>query len=176
MLTNVCLLAGVAASDQPAPWLVLALTLAGIPIFGLLIMALIARVSGWTTLSMQYPASEPISGTRWHGQSAELARNCNYGGCVTFWANERGFGLVPFFLFRFQHPPLFIPWRDVSVQHRRWWVFEFVRLEVGRSPPLPITISPRLAKRLSDAAGSAWPERADAVSPRPGHGRVTRSS
>ncbi|MCG3125256.1 MAG: hypothetical protein CHACPFDD_00072 [Phycisphaerae bacterium] len=152
-----------AAEQAPAPVLIAVLAALGLPLLWLIIIGTVARVSGWSSLSSQYRAAAPPGLKRWHGQSAELGRHCNYGGCLTFWADGRGFGIVPFLLFRFQHPALFIPWRDVRVRRWRGWIFEYVRLEVGRMPPIPITISPRLAARLSDAAGAAWPETAAAA-------------
>jgi len=62
------------------------------------------------------------------------------------------------FFFRFMHPPLFIPWSEVSVRRKRIWILgERVTLTLGREIAIPFTIGGRLAGKVKTAAGNAWP-------------------
>jgi hypothetical protein len=87
---------------------------------------------------------------RWH---------TNYGNCLTFGADFSGFYLSILFLFRLWHPPLFLPWQEVSVRRRFkvLFFFRYVELRLGREEQIPITIGEDLAGRLRAAAGANWP-------------------
>ncbi len=81
-----------------------------------------------------------------------------YGNCLTVGANSDGLYLGILFLFRFMHPPLFIPWREVSIRTKRIWILgERVTLTLGREVAIPLTIRGRLIGELKAAAGNGWP-------------------
>ncbi len=64
----------------------------------------------------------------------------------------------PFVLFRFAHPPLLIPWNEISVQKKRFWIFgEYFILRLGRQEQVNVAISNKLAERLQAEAGNQWP-------------------
>ena len=80
-----------------------------------------------------------------------------YGNCLTVGANSYGLYLRILFLFRFMHPPLFIPWSEVSIKTRRNLILgEQVTLTLGHERAIPLTIR-RLISKLKAAVGSAWP-------------------
>jgi hypothetical protein len=88
----------------------------------------------------------------------------NYNNCVTIGANFQGIHLSVLFLFRVGHPPIFIPWEDVTVKPRpRRWL-PAVELNFRQRPHVPLIISRRLSERLQAASGrspaydgAAWP-------------------
>lgn len=47
----------------------------------------------------------------------------NYGNCLFVTLNEAGIGLSILFPFRFQSPPLFLPWADVEAVSERRFLF-----------------------------------------------------
>jgi hypothetical protein len=58
---------------------------------------------------------------------------------------------------RVAHPPLFIPWREISVSRKKVWWINQVRFCLGRELKIPLTIRDSLAQKLQSAAGSSWP-------------------
>ena len=80
-----------------------------------------------------------------------------YNNCLTLGANREGFYIslaLPLFL---GHPPLFIPWREISVTRKKVLWFKQVRLGLGREAPIPFQISERLAEKLRASAEQSWP-------------------
>jgi hypothetical protein len=72
--------------------------------------------------------------------------------------NPQGFFLSLSIPFLPGHPPLFIPWDEITLHRKRLLWTRFVELRLGREPPIPFRISERLAKKLAGLAGEAWPK------------------
>jgi hypothetical protein len=103
--------------------------------FGAVLATLISRMGGWHRLVEHYGTNEPPHGQRFWLQSAAFA-NASYSNCVTIYASEQGLYLSLMGPFRFAHPPLLIPWRDIhEVRRRRFLWKEWVVVEIG-SPAL----------------------------------------
>ena len=87
-----------------------------------------------------------------------MRKGTNYGNCLILAVNSDGIYLSVFFLFRIGHPPLFIPWPDVSMRERRFlFFFKQVELRFARCSSIPFVISRRLMNRISDALGGVNP-------------------
>ena len=124
----------------------------------LAITAVISYIGGWRTLSESFRAREPFVGTKWHFQSGRMRWLSGYNNCLTVGARRDGLYLGVMFFLRFMHPPLFIPWSEVSIQTKQTRIFgERVRLTLGRERAIPLTIRGRLIGKLKAAAGSHWP-------------------
>lgn len=86
-------------------------------VFWLLLVTTISRIGGWHALAHTFRA--PTLG---RGKSYRFVSGCmsgslpaRYGGCLALRVQEDGFYLIMWVaLFRFQHPPLFIPWSAVE--------------------------------------------------------------
>ena len=61
------------------------------------------------------------------------------------------------FLFRFMHPPLLVPWREIKVRRSNDWVFEYVTFTMGHELAIPLRIRGSLAAKLRESAGKGWP-------------------
>jgi hypothetical protein len=135
--------------------------LAFIPFFVLFWCAIsffIAAMSGWITLAKKFPLTSPFTGVTWGFQSARMRWTSRYGSCLNVGADSVGLKLSMMFLFRPGHPPLFIPWNEISVEKRsKILFFRQVKLLLGRAEQIPLLISGRLADRLEAAAGTNWP-------------------
>jgi hypothetical protein len=135
--------------------------LASIPLFILFwwaVLFLIAALTGWMTLARRFRLASPFAGQTWGFQSARMRWTSHYGSCLSVGADPTGLKLSVLFLFRPGHPPLFVPWSEISVAKR--WKFLFVRqvkLVLGREEQIPLVISGRLADRIQGAAGVSWP-------------------
>jgi hypothetical protein len=132
-----------------------------IPFFVLLwcgILFLIAVFSGWVTLSRRFRLTSVFTGPTWEFRSAYMRWTSRCGNCLSIGADTAGLKLSVFFLFRPGHPPLFVPWGEISVARRRDFLFiRRVKLLLGREEQIPFVISGGLADRIQAAAGSSWP-------------------
>jgi hypothetical protein len=117
----------------------------------------LSRAGGWAALAAAYRASEAFEGERWRLQSAGMRWGTNYGSCLTVGADARGLYLAVLFLFRIGHPPLLIPWTDISVSVTKRLAFAYLEFGFLRAPGVPLRIGERLGRRLAAAAGRSWP-------------------
>jgi hypothetical protein len=125
----------------------------------ILSMYLVAATGGWRLLARRFRLQGDFRGQKWRMQSARLRWLCNYNGCLTIGADETGLFMVPMLVFRAWHPPLFIPWVEISFAGSKTELFFFklVELRLGRSENIPFKISAELAAKIEAAAGPAWP-------------------
>jgi hypothetical protein len=98
-----------------------------IPIFAIAwfgITGLLAHLGGWATLSPKYRNDNAVPGETFRFVSGSMGHRfipVNYGNCLFVAAGSDGFRLSILFPFRFQCPPLFVPWSDVeSVTEKRF--------------------------------------------------------
>lgn len=117
------------------------------------VVNIISLLGGWRSLGKSYRADRPFSGQRFWFQSAGLRTMTSYNNVLTIGANEEGLYLSVFFLFRFGHPPLFIPWEDISGTPKRVLWMKTVKLQFQKCPSVPVSISKRLADKLERASG-----------------------
>lgn len=123
----------------------------------LLCGTLTSYANGWHGLAKRFRATKPFPGTTWNFQSARIGI-ANYGYCLTLGANPQGMYLHPMILMRFAHPPLFIPWNEITVHRKRFWIFgDYFVLRLGRGIETSFAISIELAERLRPEAGNQWP-------------------
>jgi hypothetical protein len=82
---------------------------------------------------------------------------CGYKGCLTVGADSEGLYLATFPFFPLFHPPLFIPWNEVSRVKKDFLFLTGVRFLLGNELSMPCWVRERLADRLKVAAGKAFP-------------------
>jgi len=142
--------------QHPASWSVI------FPIFfvamWLLIFAAISVVGGWHALAERFRSDGSFTGVTWGWQSAYFRYRVHYGGCLIVGSNRDGLYLRILFPFRFMHPPLFIPWREISLTTSRYWLIgEVGRFQLGRETQIPFTVGERLLKKIRAEAGDLTP-------------------
>lgn len=130
----------------------------------IMISIVISRVSGWASLADIYHHADHFNGYRWRFQSAGMRWMMSYNNCLTIGSNERGLYLSIFLIFRFGHPPLFIPWNDISITNKKGLLFKYIEFRFLRFPSLFLRINKRMAERISHSASSSWPGDGKAVS------------
>ena len=108
---------------------------------------LISHIGGWALLAKTYQAPTDFSGERWRFESAGMRYWISYNSCLTVGASYEGLYVSILFLFRIGHPPLLIPWREITVSRKRHLGREIVELRLGREPSIPFRIFPHLAGR-----------------------------
>jgi hypothetical protein len=115
-------------------------------------------VGGWSKLAQFYNSTDGIEGTEWRFQCASTRFGVKYNRCLNITANGEGIRITMLFLFRAGHPPLFIPWRDISVkQETSFHFWKYTRFVFRKVPEVPLSISNKLAAKIQQAAGEAWP-------------------
>jgi hypothetical protein len=126
--------------------------------FGCMVPLLICRLSGWATLARRFRATIPFTGQTLSWKSARMRWGAGYNNCLTIGADPAGLSLSMAFLFRLGHPPLFLPWHEVSIRRRFKLLFgKFVEFRLGGEEQIPFAIDAKLAERLQSAAGINWP-------------------
>jgi hypothetical protein len=118
----------------------------------------IALTSGWRLLAKRFRFQGVFTGAKWNMQSARMRTMARYNNVLTIGADNTGLFIVPMFLFRAWHPPLFIPWVEITaICKTQLFFFKFVELRLGRSEEVPFRIWARLAAEIEAAAGPGWP-------------------
>ncbi len=137
----------VAAAKSPPPvWLFIALFVGT----WIIISFALSRASGWAKLAQLYPAGRSFDGELIRFQAAQFRYATNYNGCLDFGSNYEGLYIVPMLPFRAFHPPLLIPWSDISARpFKLWTLWSFVELRFDRAPELPVRIKLQLAEKLA---------------------------
>jgi hypothetical protein len=117
----------------------------------------ISLLTGWFELGRTYRAAQPFDGTSWRFQDAQFRMLSHYNKVLTVGANSQGLSLAVFLPFRVGHPPLFIPWQDISVRPGKSWWFRVYKFEFRQAPSVYVQLREGLGKKIQIAAGSAWP-------------------
>ncbi|HEY2391779.1 MAG TPA: hypothetical protein VGK22_11460 [Candidatus Angelobacter sp.] len=119
----------------------------------------IALLGGWRLLAKRFRLQGEFTGAKWNMQSASMRFASNYNNVLTVGADSTGLFVVPLILFRARHPPLFVPWNEISISRTtKFYFFRFVVLRLGLQEDIPFRIRPTLATKIQAAAGAAWPE------------------
>jgi len=117
----------------------------------------ISYSGGWALLARKFRFRGKFSGSRWRWQSGQMRGIAGYSHCLMIGANPEGLYLAVQFPFHLLHPPLLIPWSEVSFTRKRMLLFRMVRFELGREHSIPLWVRETLVERLKQAAGNAWP-------------------
>lgn len=126
----------------------------------------LGRLDGWLILSKRFRFKGTYYGEVWPFRSGRMRFYVRFGNCLSVGADESGLYLAMFPLFRLYHPPLLIPWSEVSViSGERGLIFKTRELRLGREESVPLRISTGLVETLRQSAGGAWPLESVAAEP-----------
>jgi hypothetical protein len=127
--------------SEHSPALIAAISLAGPVLFALIwvgVVNLLAWIGGWSRLAQDYRSYDDFGGALWRFQYGWFG-GVRYKGVLTFGTDAKGLYLSVLVLFRPGHPPLLVPWRDLSIasSDSDWIVLRFratpgVTLKLGR--------------------------------------------
>lgn len=126
------------------------------PVYILFIIALwicvcklISVVGGWKTLSQDYQANSAFDGQKLWLKSVGMRRWTNYSNCITVGVNKYGLYISILPIFRIGHPPLFIPWTDISTEEaNRRLLPDGVKFYFTKQPEVPVILSKKLAAKI----------------------------
>jgi|SRR5688572_6624437 len=116
---------------------------------------LISFIGGWACLRRRFRYSGTFKGQRWSFQSGQMRFIAGYRNCLTLGANHEGLYMSIMRLFRVGHPPLFIPWSQITIDSK--YKYLGVRFKLGSYPWVSLWLGEALAEKLKRAAGKAWP-------------------
>lgn len=127
--------------------IVVASVLPGILILGVT-FSLLGWAGGWRAVARIYPASGSPHGTRFGMQRCKFGW-VDYNGCMTMHVSAEGLRIAVWWIFRFGHPTLFIPWSALHVREviENWWCRDIV-LSIGE----PEIARLRLPLKIIEAA------------------------
>jgi hypothetical protein len=118
----------------------------------------VAFMSGWRLLAKRFRLQETFTGQKWKMQSARMRWFSQYNNVLTIGADTAGLFIMPFLLFRAWHPPLFLPWSEITgIRETKFLFVKFVEMRLGRVEEVPFRISASLAAKIQTIAGPEWP-------------------
>jgi hypothetical protein len=109
----------------------------------------IAFMGGWRQLAKHYRANNPFLGKKFYFQSASMKGMTNYNKVLTIGVNREGLFISALFIFRLGHPPLLIPWPEITFKEKEGNFYDRCELRFARSPDIPFTISKKLREKIS---------------------------
>jgi len=136
---------------SPVFWVVLSLVL------WLLMNYLVSRLTGWGRIAVHYRSDGRIPGRIWRFQTITTRWGMGYKGSTNVGADSRGLYIFFGFFFRFGHPPIFVPWNDITITEKQVIKSKMLELRFRNTRDLPVRIDARLGASLAEAAGPNWP-------------------
>ena len=102
--------------------------------------SLSALGSGWHKLEHRFRAKEPFNGDQISLQTGYMRWGSRYYHTLKLGANADGLYIAAMLLARVAHPPLFIPWNEVSaIDHSRHFR-EGTLLTLGQKEQVPLWV------------------------------------
>ena len=142
---------------MPLPgWALVPLVLAAVTLWFVFVLNVSGLLSGWWALAREYRHRGHFDGTRRRFRSVRLGWS-NYGGAVTVGTNAEGLYLALFPLLRPGHPPLFVPWADVTAEAVKGWFWTtYLELHFARARGVRLRLPPKLGREIAADANRAW--------------------
>lgn len=116
----------------------------------------LSLAGGWFNLSRRYKSPRTYYEDRYSFQSAAFRYVVSYNRCLTIGGDERGLHMSAMFPFRLCHPPIYIPWEDVTKSRRESRLFG-IRLSFRKTPSVPINLTKFMVQQLEEIRGSKFP-------------------
>jgi hypothetical protein len=138
----------------PQVWLLVGLVTTWLLLW-LFVGHLTSVLTGWRRLAGRYRLTGHFHGTRHRFRTCRF-RWGKYGHSVTVGTSADGLYFALTLPILAGHPPLFIPWADVSVTPVRVWFFRYVEFRFAQAPSVPIRVPESLGKRIAADANRAW--------------------
>lgn len=112
-------------------WLLISAVIALAVFWGCAVLWLMAKLSGWRALATIYAEKQRPDGPAYRFQSGFVGP-VSYGSCLSIRTSSAGLYLSVFSLLRPAHPPLFIPWFDLTyLREKRTFFLRLVEFSVG---------------------------------------------
>ena len=136
-------------------WVLAAAAPLGFAVWWAVVLCIIGWLSGWQALASRYPGSSPFEGVRRRFQRIHLGW-AGYNNCVTIGTNADGLHLSLFWLFRPGHPPIFVPWSEITARMTRKWWSTVLELRFAAAPSIAVRLSEQLGRQIAADAAQSW--------------------
>ena len=113
---------------------------------------LVSALGGWRALAERYRSDLPFTGQTWRMRSGRMGGVVRYNGLLTVGVNQAGLHLAVMPLFRPGHPPLFIPWPDVTVESGRRFFRTFVIFRFRQMPNVSLWLYEKFGRQVLETA------------------------
>ena len=113
------------------------------------ILFLISRMSGWSKLHKTYGFPNYIQKPFLvkSNQSIKLGIS-NFNGIVKLYFHPEGLGMEVMILFRFQHPKILIPWKNIKLKEKSKSVFTWNKFEIGNPLIAKISMNNKILEEI----------------------------
>ena len=114
----------------------------------------LSRIGKWHSLARRFRAAEKPNGKAFAFKSGQIGV-VSYGNCLNVTLAKEGLHLSVFFPFRIGHPPLLLPWTEVSRVEKKktlWW--EYVVVTIGDPEVGMIALPEKAIGVLTDLAAT----------------------
>ena len=130
-------------------------------LFWILISYLIALVSGWRKLAEYYKRPEGMLLTGAKGMLTSLYLNkSSYSKSVFIRVDDIGMHLSVIILFRFGHPPLFIPWSDIKIEEKpAFFSGKLYYIFTAKAPSISISLNKSAIEKLGFLGKYKFPQK-----------------
>ncbi|MEX2598800.1 MAG: hypothetical protein WD533_04000 [Dehalococcoidia bacterium] len=122
---------------------------------GIAVILLLGRASGWKNLAARYLSRRAFPGTLRKVSHANL-NNGSYSNVLRIGASEAGLHLAAASLFKVSHPPLDIPWEEISMRAQQGAPGAAVHLDFGGNDASTLSIPLDAAVGLARDAEAWW--------------------
>ncbi len=129
----------------------------------LIMLYLVSHFGGWRKLhkAYQFPSriGNPFLVKTF--QSIQLGMS-NYNGIMKLSYYPEGLGMEVMILFRFQHPKILIPWKDIKLKEKSKNIFTWNKLEIGNPFIATISVNNKVLEEINnyinnpDSTGDRW--------------------
>jgi hypothetical protein len=126
-----------------------------------LTIPLVISLFGWRELAGAYRARQPFTGPKWRWRTGYLGP-VRYKLALTIGADSSGLHVAMAAPLRIGHPPLSIPWTDVTIVRVRGAFGSLLEFRFSRCA-VRLQVSGSMQGRLAAAATESWPGVAGAV-------------
>jgi hypothetical protein len=121
-------------------------------IIGNVIISYMMSFGGWKQLTQNYKANTSFVGARLNFQTA-IINTGKQSGTINVGINSSGLHLSCIFFLRPGHPPLFIPWSEISWTRERERYPYAIKLQTAKQPGIPILITESLFEEIKALSG-----------------------
>lgn len=118
----------------------------------LAVTLVISAVGGWRALAACYRSDLPFTGRMWRFRPGMMGGIVRYNGALTIGVNPAGLYVAAMPLFRPGHPPLFIPWPDITVGSQRRLLASFVVFQFRQAPNASLWLYEKFGREVLEAA------------------------
>jgi hypothetical protein len=111
---------------------------------------LLAMLVGWLGLAKHYRCRTRFKGQKWYFQTGSMIP-AHYIGCLTTGASGEGVYLAVLPLFRLGHPPLLIPWSDITATEHKGLLFSYLDFKFSSEPSVTLRVPRDTGERILSA-------------------------